>query len=286
MWPPKPNELLSASSSPSGSAARLAPDDVEVHVVVEVLEVGGRRGQAVVQREERRDRLDRAGGAEQVPGHRLGGRDADAVGRVAERRADRLRLGDVADRRRGRVGVDVHDVGGRGAGRLERPSPWRGPHRRPTGSGCGDVVGVGGDAGAGDLGVDRGAAGLRVLERSRARRRRRPRRARSRRGPCRRGGTRAPARRCGSTAPAWRRSRPAAAGGWPPRCHRRRRRRRGRCGSCRRRTRSPRRPLEQALTGVWTPARAPSSSPTCGGRAVRHQHRHRHRQDAARRPSP
>ena len=112
LWPPKPNELLSAATSPSRSGAGVAVDDVEVD-----RRRRGRRGSRsagampVVQREDRGDGLDGAGGAEQVAGHRLRAADRDVVGGVAERRADRAGLGDVALRGRGRVRVDVDDVG-------------------------------------------------------------------------------------------------------------------------------------------------------------------------------
>ena len=77
-------------------------------LVVGVLEVDRRRRQPVVQREHRGDRLDRAGRAEQVTGHRLGaGRHGTLSTASPSAAADRLRLGDVADRRRGGVRVDV-----------------------------------------------------------------------------------------------------------------------------------------------------------------------------------
>ena len=98
-------------ASPSGSVARLAADDVEVHVVVGVLEVDRRRRQAVVQREHawrspRPRRRRRAGARSSTwsPRRRRRRPRRRAPARIA------LRLGDVADRRRGRVRVDVHDV--------------------------------------------------------------------------------------------------------------------------------------------------------------------------------
>ena len=157
--------------------------DVELTGVLGVVEVDRRRHDAVVQRQHRGDRLQRAGGAEQVAGHRLGGGD-DHVGRRASPSArEHQRLGDVALRGRGGVRVDVRDVAGVEVGlRAARIFIAR---VAPAGRvGLGDVVGVGGDAGARDLGVHPGAAGLGVLLGLEDQRRRRPRRARSRRGPC------------------------------------------------------------------------------------------------------
>ena len=135
LWPPKPNELLRASSSPSGSArgsprttSRCTSSSGSSRLVV-----GGRL--PVPQREDGGDGLDRAGRAEQVTGHRLGAGHAQPVDGVAERLADRLGLGHVADRRRGGVRVDVHHVGRRRAGRLDRHPPSRGLAPAPTGSG-------------------------------------------------------------------------------------------------------------------------------------------------------
>src|SRR5215469_18106459 len=59
--------------------------DGQPGVVVGVLEVHGWRGHPVAQRQDRRDRLDRAGPAEQVTGHRLGGGHHHARRGVAER---------------------------------------------------------------------------------------------------------------------------------------------------------------------------------------------------------
>ena len=215
LWPPKPNELLSGGDAAVGQRARLAADDVERRPsssrVVEVDRSAGAIRSCSARTVD--DRLQRAGGAEQVPGHRLGGGDATQSVASPSARADRRRLGDVADRGRGGVRVDVHDVGRRRCRRRAAPCCIARAAPAPSGSGCGDVVAVRGDAGAGELGVDPGAAGRRVLRALEHERRRRPRRARSRRGPCRTAGRRARARRCGSTAPASRRT-PAIGSGW------------------------------------------------------------------------
>jgi hypothetical protein len=116
----------------------------------------------VVQGQHGRDRLHGAGAPEQVPGHGLGRRHGDVPGRVAERDPDRHRLGDVADRRRRGVGIEMPDVR-----RLQVAVVEGVAHRRDrTGTrwvGLGDVVRVGADPGAGELGVDAHAARLGVF---------------------------------------------------------------------------------------------------------------------------
>ena len=84
------------------------------------------------------------------------------VGGVAERGADRAGLGHVALRGGGGVGVDVPDVAGRQVGLAERELHRPGG-AEARGVGLGDVVRVGGDPGAGGLGVHRGPARLGVL---------------------------------------------------------------------------------------------------------------------------
>ena len=98
--------------APSASASARARSGhvVEVELGVGLLEAERRRDQPRPQREDRRDRLDRAGGAEQVPDRGLGRRDRDPWRVLAERRLQRDRLGAVVERRRGAVGVDVDDV--------------------------------------------------------------------------------------------------------------------------------------------------------------------------------
>src|SRR6201992_2603615 len=112
------------------------------------------------------DRLYRAGGAEQVPDRRLGRADGDVRGALAEGRLDRFRLRRVVERGRGAVGVDVVDVDGGDAGVGERELD-RLRRRLALGLRRGQVVGVGGDAVAGDLAEDRRAAlfgGLLLLQ--------------------------------------------------------------------------------------------------------------------------
>ena len=159
--PPNPKELLRATMSPTGRSRGLG-GDVEVDLGVLVVEVDRRRDRAVVDREDRGDRLECAGAAEQVAGHRLGAGDHDLVDVRAERRVQHQPLGDVALRRRGRVGVDVEDRLRADPGLRQRAED------RPRAAaahrvGLGDVVGVGGDPGAEHLGVDPGPAGPRML---------------------------------------------------------------------------------------------------------------------------
>ena len=148
--------------SPSGRS-RGVGRDVELDLRVEVVEVDRRRRDAVVERQHGGDRLERAGAAEQVPGHRLGAGD-DA----RRRRARRASRGSSGPRRCRPAGVEVAwalmctmSAGASSASR-ERPQdrPGAAAARRV---GLGDVVGVGGDAGAEHLGVDPRAAGLGVL---------------------------------------------------------------------------------------------------------------------------
>ena len=90
---------------------------------------------------------------------------------------------------------DLHGAGGTEPGRV----------------GLGDVVGVGGDAGARRPRRTPSRRGPRRARRTPGRGRQRPRRGRSRRGPCPTAGRRARARRCAWTGPSSGRRRPSAA---------------------------------------------------------------------------
>src|SRR6266702_1186785 len=91
-------------------AARLIGHIVEVALRVGVFIVDRRVDHAAVDREQRCDRLDRAGGAEQVTDHGLGAADRDLVCMVAERKLQRLRFSRVVELCRSSVRVDVIDV--------------------------------------------------------------------------------------------------------------------------------------------------------------------------------
>ena len=113
LWPPKPNELEIAiagrpSASSSGRASRGTKSRSSSGSGSSSPSVGGIDARA--QREDRRDRLDGAGGAEQVADRRLGRRDRDGGRTRAERRLERERLGAVVEWGRGAVRVDVDDV--------------------------------------------------------------------------------------------------------------------------------------------------------------------------------
>ncbi len=97
-----------------------------------LVEVEGRRRHLVAERQDREDRLDRARGAQQMPGRRFGRRHGELVGVIAEQALHRPQLDLVAERRRGAVGVDVVDVLGVELGALQGRLSWRGSrHCRP-----------------------------------------------------------------------------------------------------------------------------------------------------------
>ena len=132
LWPPRPIAFESATSTLD--LARLVRDVVEVALGIRLLVVHRRREDAVVDREHAHHRLDRAGRAEAVAGHRLRRGDGELVRVVAEDVLDRLRLGRVAERRRGAVRVDVADALGLDSG---APSAARIISATPTDSGSG-----------------------------------------------------------------------------------------------------------------------------------------------------
>ena len=79
MWPPKPNEFDSPTAALAVDVAAAGPARhvVEVEALLGLLVAERRRRDAVAQREHRGDRLDRAGGAEQVADRRLRRGDRD-----------------------------------------------------------------------------------------------------------------------------------------------------------------------------------------------------------------
>ena len=93
-------------------------------------------------------RLDGAGCADQVAGDALGGRDRRR--RPAEQGDEGIGLGAVVERRRGAVGVDVADVGGREP-RIGDGLRHAVEGAEPVGVGGGEVVGIAGGAVAGNL---------------------------------------------------------------------------------------------------------------------------------------
>ncbi|EGJ77648.1 putative 3-oxoacyl-ACP synthase II [Streptomyces sp. Tu6071] len=137
--------------------AGLVADDVRADLRVQLGDVDRRRGRPVLHREDRRDGLDAARAPEEVAGHRLGRGDRDVVQLGAEDLREGLDLADVAQRRRRRVRVGVHDLGGVEPGRCEQVLQGAGDALAGGLRGR-DVVAVGRDALAQRLRVDRGTA--------------------------------------------------------------------------------------------------------------------------------
>ena len=108
-WPPKPNELLTATRI-GRSRATLGVRSSPAAASSGSSQVDRRRDDAVAQAQDRGHRLDRAGRAEGVAQHALVGRHADLAGAGAEEPAEHLQLRPVALRRRGGVGVHVLHV--------------------------------------------------------------------------------------------------------------------------------------------------------------------------------
>ncbi len=116
--PPKPKELDSAARI--GIGARDVRHEVEVALRIAVDQVRRGRRDLVADREHREHRLDAARRTEQVAGHRLGGAHGQLVRVIAECALDRDALGDVAQRCRRAVRIDVVDVGRREPGVAKR----------------------------------------------------------------------------------------------------------------------------------------------------------------------
>ena len=106
LWPPKPKEFDSTTST--FGRARFADDDVESDVGVDLGGARGRRDQLVDQREHRDDAFEGAGRGERVTEVALDRRHRGAV--VTEDRANGDGLGEVVERRRRAVRVDVRDL--------------------------------------------------------------------------------------------------------------------------------------------------------------------------------
>ena len=141
--------------------ASLVRHVVEIARRILHLVVDRRRQLRVTDREDREHRLDRAGRSEAVAGCSLRARNRSLVGvLLTEGVLEHLCLGGVADRRGGRVCVDVVDLV-RGDARVAQRH-LEGVHR-PGRIGLGDVLRVGRKAVPGDLGIDLGAARLRML---------------------------------------------------------------------------------------------------------------------------
>ena len=128
--PPKPNEFDSTTSifrflAWCGTRSIGGLDR-------RIVQIDRRRRDPVAHGEDREDRLDRAGRAEQMPDRGLGRRHADVRGGIADQPLHGAELDLVAERRRGAVRVDVVDLRRRDAGALRsRPSCSATRRRRP-----------------------------------------------------------------------------------------------------------------------------------------------------------
>ena len=159
-----------------GADARRAPDVKDVNEaarVVGLLEAHGRKDDLVLHRERREDRLGGPRRAEHVADLPLRARDRDAQDVRAERALERRRLHRVVQRGRGPVGVHVVDLARREPARPERSRNDAGS-RRARRLGVRDVVRLGADGPAAELGDGRRAAGAARWTRARARRTPRP----------------------------------------------------------------------------------------------------------------
>src|SRR5579864_3590050 len=116
--PAKP--VRRAQREVDASAAATVGHVVEVALRVGLVQVDRRRYELVTNGQNRDDRLDRAGRAEQVPVHRLRRRHRDGAGLRPESGFHRTGFGGVVHLRRRAVGVDVVDLVWLTAGALER----------------------------------------------------------------------------------------------------------------------------------------------------------------------
>ena len=116
----------------------------------------------MVQRENGQHGLESASATEQVAGHRLRCGDSNVLGVLAEGFVDRGCFGEVTGGGAGRVGVNMHHGLGVDVAVFEGFAQ-RASCAERCGVGRGDVVGVCGDAGTGELCVDACAASLGVL---------------------------------------------------------------------------------------------------------------------------
>src|SRR3974390_3644806 len=85
-----------------------------------IVEIDGGWRDLITDRQDRKDRLNRAGGAEQMANARLGRRHRDAGGNIANQTLHRAELDFIAKWGRSTVRVDVVNVAHRDTGPLNR----------------------------------------------------------------------------------------------------------------------------------------------------------------------
>src|SRR4030081_4005245 len=141
---------------------RLVGHEVAWGVERRIVEIDGGRRDVVANRQNREDRLDGAGRAQQMADRGLGRRHRDLGRRIAHHALHRVELDLVAERGRGAMGIDVVELGRRDAGALERHGHAAigavavlGRRR--------DVIGVARQPVADELGIDLRAAAARML---------------------------------------------------------------------------------------------------------------------------
>ena len=136
LCPPNPNEFDSATSTRRSTFRFGAQSRSQPRIGIEL--VDGRRNDPARGAEEGDRELERARGAEQMPGHGLGRPEHQLARLLAEHRLHRLGLRDVALLRRGAVRVDVAHVLRIDVGRPRGTRAWRAG--RPRRSRAGDVM--------------------------------------------------------------------------------------------------------------------------------------------------
>ena len=153
--PPNPNELVIACSI--ATASGLTGHEIEGDRRIWLVEIDGRRRGLFRNRQHGEPGFERAGAAEKVPGHRLGRADREPRRVGTEYLLDRPSLGQIAERRRGRVRVEVLNRRRAKAGVVQRRS------HHPLDAVAvfgrrGEVVGIGTHAIADQFGQDVGSS--------------------------------------------------------------------------------------------------------------------------------
>ena len=103
--PPNPNELDRVYSS--AILSRRVRHVVKIAALAGLMQIDGRRRHLIAQRQHGKNCLDRPGGTQQVPGHRLGRTHGQFIGGRAEGAPNRECFGAVAEFGRGGMRIDV-----------------------------------------------------------------------------------------------------------------------------------------------------------------------------------